>query len=92
MPTETLRATHMVTQDYSDLVTSIPGAAGAGGFVRHLGGADVEIIKGGAVAPAETVRGIPLRDESEGEWCEADHIWVRCRRDMSAKLAFEVVS
>lgn len=92
MTTETLRATHTVTEDYSDLVTSIPGAAAVGGFVRHLGGADIEIIKGGADAPAETVRGIPLRAGSDGEWCDADHIWVRCRRDMSAKLAFETLS
>lgn len=92
MATETQRTTHSVNSDYSDLVGSIPGAAGAGGFVRHLGGADVEIVKGGDVAPAADVRGIPLRAGSDGEWCEAAHIWVRTRHNLNAKLAFEIVN
>jgi hypothetical protein len=88
MVTQTLRTSHLVTDVYTDVITSIPGAASANGFIRHLGGADVEIVMGGAGAPASTVRGIPLSQGDE-ESCEADHIWVKCRTGLSAVIGFD---
>jgi hypothetical protein len=88
MVTTTQRTSHAVTDSYTDIVTSIPGAAATPGFIRHLGGADVEIVMGGAGAPASTVRGIPL-SQGEEEACEADHIWVKCRTGLSAVIGFD---
>lgn len=92
MATTTLRQTHMVTRSYSDLITSIPGAAGKSGFVKHLGGADVEIVFGGAGQPAAADRGTILRAGGE-EWCEAGtaNIWPRCSHGGIATLGFNVV-
>lgn len=90
MPTTTLRQTHMATRTYSNLITSIPGAAGKPGFVKHLGGADVEIIFGGAGQPGDSVRGTILRAGGE-EWCEAANIWPRCPHGGTATLGFTVV-
>ena len=91
MATTTLRQTHMVTRNYSDLITSIPGAAGKSGFVKHLGGADVEIVFGGAPKPADSVRGSGLTVRGE-EWAETDHIWVRCPHGGGAVVGFIEIS
>lgn len=90
MATTTLRQTHSVSGEYSDLVTSIAGAANSTGFVKHLGGADVEIIFGGDSQPASSMRGTLLSKGGE-EWGEAAHIWVRCPHDGVATLGFNVV-
>lgn len=89
MATTTLRQTHSASAEYSDLIISIPDAGGATGFVKHLGGADVEIVLGGAEEPDASVRGTPLRAGGE-EWCEADHIWARCPHGGAATLGFIV--
>lgn len=91
MPTTTLRQSHPVTRTYSDLTSSIPGAANKSGFVKHFGGAEVEIVMGGATQPDLTVRGsiLPARGE---EWAEADRIWVRCPHGGSAVVGFIEVS
>jgi len=90
MATTTLRHTATVGADYSDLTLSIPGAAGKPGFVKHLGGADVELVSGGDVMPTAAVRGIPIRAGGE-EWTEAAHIWARCSHGGAATLGFNVV-
>jgi hypothetical protein len=88
MVNTTLRTSHLVTEAYTDVITSIPGAADVSGFIRHLGGADIEIVMGGAAQPAPSVRGIPL-SQGEEEPCEADHIWVKCRSGLSAVIGFD---
>ncbi|MGE4431902.1 MAG: hypothetical protein AB7E05_14295 [Sphingobium sp.] len=91
MATTTLRQTHSASAEYSDLTTSIPGAAGATGFIKHLGGTEVEIVFGGAEEPEATVRGTLLRAGGE-EWCESDHIWLRCPHGGAATLGFVAFS
>lgn len=90
MVTTTLRQTHGVDGDYSDLTLSIPGAAGATGFIKHLGGVNVEIVFGGSEQPESDVRGTILPAGGE-EWGEASNIWVRCRHGGEATLGFNVV-
>ena len=91
MATTTLRMTHIATRSYSDLTTSIPGAAGKSGFMTHLGGADVEIVLGGATIPADSVRGTILHAGGE-EWCETANIWLRCPHGGTAVLGFVEIS
>lgn len=91
MGTTTQRTVHIADDSYTDVITSIPGAANATGFLRHFGGNEVEIVKGGSTPPADDVRGIPLKERGD-EWCEADHIWVRCRFDGTATIGFDLLS
>lgn len=90
MATTTLRQTATVGATYSDLILSIPGAANKTGFVKHLGGADVELVFGGEDIPSASVRGTPLRAGGE-EWGEAARIWGRCPHGGTATLGFNVV-
>lgn len=90
MPTTTLRQNHDATPEWTDLTTSIPGASGVAGFVKHLGGTAVEVIFGGDVPPPVNVRGVILLSGDE-EWGEAARIWVRCRPRSAATLGFQVV-
>ncbi len=91
MPTTTLRQSHTVARAYSDLTTSIPGAANKAGFVKHFGGNEVEVVLGGSAQPGVTVRGSPLPVRGE-EWAEADHIWVRCPQGGAAVVGFIEIS
>lgn len=87
MATTTLRAHHLVSKNYSDLIASIPDAAGKTGFVKHLGGAEVEIVLGGEDPPAATVRGSILPPRGE-EWAQAAAIWLRCPHGGEATVGF----
>ena len=91
MPTTTLRQSHPVTRTYSDLMASIPNAANKPGFVKHFGGAEVEIVLGGAGRPDIGVRGSPLPARGE-EWAETDHIWLRCPHGGGAVVGFIEIS
>lgn len=90
MGTTTSRNKHIVKSYYTDLTVSIPEAAGAGGFIAHLGSGEVEIVLGGDTAPAADVRGA-LLIRGDSMWAEADHIWVRCLGRGKATLGFSVV-
>lgn len=89
MGTTTNRANHAVTDTYTDIITSIAGAASVAGNVNNLGDAEMEMVKGGATAPDAGVRGKPLLPWGS-DYVEADHIWIRCRRSgASGVVGFE---
>ncbi len=90
MGTTTSRSKHIVKSYYTDLTVSIPEAAGAGGFIAHLGSGEIEVVLGGAAAPAADVRGA-LLNRSQTMWAETDHIWVRCLGRGKATLCFSAV-
>lgn len=88
MGTTTQRTTHSVSASYTDVVTSIPGAANASGLLKNLSGYTIDVVKGGASAPGANVQGVKLLPFGE-EYCEAANIWVRC--DPGALVAFDVL-
>ncbi|MPT48053.1 MAG: hypothetical protein E2598_06480 [Sphingobium sp.] len=91
MTTTTLRQTHKATGEWTNLAATITGAAGVSGFIKHLGGTDVEIIFGGAAQPTADMRGTPLSQYGEEYCAGASEIWVRGRFGASATLGFNVV-
>lgn len=90
MATTTQRTSHTVRTDWTDVITSIPGAANAAGMLRNKSGQAVEVIKGGNV-PVATDSGVVMEAFGK-EYCEASHIWVRTIGTQYAVVAFEALS
>lgn len=89
MGTTMERQTHTVIATYSDVVTSIAGAASTPGLLRNLTGYTMDVVKGGASAPDNALQGVKLLPFG-AEYCDSDHIWVRCANGGS--VTFEAVS
>lgn len=87
MATETIRQTFEVPPTWADLTSTLVAAKNKSGFIKHIRGMPVEVIKGGAAAPNENQEGTPLVAGSE-EWCEASNIWLRCRSRRGASVMF----
>lgn len=89
MGTTMERQVHEVEAGYTDVVTSIAGAASTPGLLRNLTGYTLDVVKGGASAPSNSLPGVKLLPFG-AEYCDSDHIWVRCANGGS--VTFEAVS
>lgn len=95
MTTTTLRdggnavAVHAVTSDFTDVVTSIPGASNTPGLLVNLENDVLVVVKGGSTAPVLTSRGENLGPGC-AVFCDAANIWVRAR-DGSGTVCFQTL-
>ena len=95
MATTTLRSgasviTHNVTSTYTDVITSISGAANVAGMLRNLTNNYLTVVKGGTTAPDSGSSGEVLMPY-DAVFCETDHIWVRFQNGGTATVCFETI-
>lgn len=85
-------ATHTVTSSWTDVVTSISGAANVAGLLKKVSGDGVvKVVKGGSTAPdAASIGSDVLMVAGDAVFCETDKIWVQCVSG-SPRVAFETL-
>lgn len=84
-------AAHTVGSTWTDVVTSIGGAANVAGLLKKISGtSSVQVVKGGSSAPDDSsYPGDIILTLGDSVLCETDHIWVRSAAP--AVLAFETL-
>jgi hypothetical protein len=87
MTTTTLRAEHPVTSSYTDMTATMPEARNIDGLVCNISGANIEMVRGGAGQPADTVRGTII-EPGQSDYCNSDHIWLKCRSGAQSLVCF----